>query len=394
MAATAAATDAPATTADPGPNPIDAVAEDLTADYVAAAWSDRAYEATDVRFLPDGRAIVITKGGWAGPGTGKVSLLDADGRFVRDLLDVPVCTDAERGLVGLEIDPDAADNGWIYLFYTRQMSSCAITWELAPPGQAEPNPVWNRVSRFRLEGDAIDPASEQVILDELPGLNGAHNGGGLAFMPDGTLLVAVGEAAYGRARDLDHPTGKILRVRPGATGGEAPRDNPFASASSSTWKPLVYASGLRNPFRVAADPVTGDVAAADVGEVTWEEVDLIEPGRDYGWQDIEGPGTDAGSAEPALAYRHEGGCNSVIGGAFMPASFVAGAKRSVYVFTDLGCPGYWALEPGTAGPRVVRIAEAQGGGAASVVAGPDGAVYAAGIGPGPQPITRIARRDA
>lgn len=391
--ATAAAAD-PATTDDPGPNPIDAVAEDDAAAYVVAPWSDEEYEATDLRFLPDGRALVITKGGWGGPGTGRVALLDADGSFVRDLLALPVCTDAERGLIGLEIDPDFAETGRILLAYTRQMSGCALTDAATLAGDADAPvaaPVWNRVSSFAFDEDGIDPASEEVILDELPGHQSAHNGGGLALMPDGTLLVAVGEGTYALARDLDVPTGKILRVDIGPEGPRPASDNPYAGAKSSDAKPYVFASGLRNPFRIAVEPETGEVAAADVGTDDWEEVDLVEPGGDYGYPDIEGSGSAGGSLEPAFAYRHEGGCNSVIGGAWLPASFVAGAKRSVYVFSDLGCPGVWALEPGTDAPRVVRIAAPLATSAASLVRGPDGAVYYVAIGPGPSSISRIAR---
>ena len=178
-----------------------------------------------MRFLPDHRALVITKGGWDGSGVGTVNLLATDGSFVRTILELPVCVFAERGLLGLEIDPDFETNNLIYLFYTRQMTGCAVTavTELGPPVA---KPVWNRVSSFVFNERGIDMGTEHVLIDELPGHGGAHNGGGLAWLSDRTLLVAVGEGGYGRSHDLDFPSGKILRIDP-RSPDVPPTDNQF-----------------------------------------------------------------------------------------------------------------------------------------------------------------------
>ena len=95
-------------------------------------------------FLPDGRALLITKGGWQGPGVGTVELIGADGRHISTVLELPVCSDAERGLLGIAIDPAFEETSRIFLFHTRQMSDCAVP-EI---GDADPDdPVSTTVCR-------------------------------------------------------------------------------------------------------------------------------------------------------------------------------------------------------------------------------------------------------
>ena len=95
-------------------------------DFILQPWSADAFEATDMAFLPDGRALLTTKGGWNGPGNGEVVLLAGDGTTVGTVLTLPVCGDAERGLLGIEVDPDFDENQRFYVYYTKGTSDCAI----------------------------------------------------------------------------------------------------------------------------------------------------------------------------------------------------------------------------------------------------------------------------
>ena len=360
--------------------------QDVSKSYTTTVWSDESFEATDLQFLPDGRAIVITKGGWAGPGSGAVHLLGADGAPLGKLLDVPVCTDAERGLVGLAIDPDFESHPLIYLAYTRQMSDCAVSEKGIVDVTA---PVWNRVSTFVFDDQGIDPATEQVLIDELPAHQSSHVAGGLAFLADGTLLVATGEATLGLSREVDELSGKILRIDV-RRGGVGAAGNPHENSSDSS--ALTFASGLRNPFRIAVDPQSQVVAVADVGTDDFEEVNVIVTGGDYGFPTVEGPSDDDDTTPPALWYRHEQRCSSIIGGSFVPASFVPDGDRSFYTFSDLVCGGVWAVSfEGVDADRLLRLSGQLDRYPAALRYGPDDALYLINIGPGAQPITRMAR---
>jgi glucose/arabinose dehydrogenase len=364
---------------------------DWTEAFEMEQWTAEAFEGlTDLRFLPDGRAVAIRKGGWAGAGTGEVFLLSSDGQTLGKILDVPVCTDNERGLLGLEIDPEFESNAQLYLFYTRQMNECTLS---EGPADIEPTqPVYNRVSAFTFHEGGIDPASERVILDDLPGHQSSHNAGGLAWLDDGTLLVSVGEAAYRKSRDPEHITGKIVGLNVDRPGEGSPSNPSFDADDPTSVQSLVYASGLRNPFRLSVDPATDRVAVADVGTEDFEEVNLVEPGADYGFPDIEGPGSVDGSAEPSLWYKHEDGCISIIGGDWVPAGWVPGTDRSGYAFSDFGCGGVFiGYFNGNTIDEVARVAPLLGYALSSVILGPDDALYLVGVGPGSFPIVRVSK---
>lgn len=195
----------------------------------------------------------------------------------------------EEGFWGLAFDPRG---NYIYTMYSAM------------------EPIRSVVSRWRLEdsGD-VDMESELVLLEiEKPldwkGLTGrVHNGGTLAFGPDGYLYISVGNGGAGSrdagaAQNTCNLLGSILRidvhrVTPATDYFPAypysiPPDNPFAQAGGCT-RPEVYAYGLRNPYRMSFDSVTGMLWAGDVGDLTWEEVDVIKPGANYGYDNMEGP---------------------------------------------------------------------------------------------------------
>jgi glucose/arabinose dehydrogenase len=235
----------------------------------------------------------------------------------------------ERGLIGVTLHPQFANNGWVYLHYT-------------VPGSPH-----NRVSRFVAAGDVAD-GSETVVVD-LPALSGAtnHNGGAIHFGADGKLYVAAGDNADGaKAQDLAHPFGKLLRFN---DDGSIPPDNPNFGTQSGLAR-AVWASGLRNPFTFAVQPGTGRIHINDVGQNTWEEINVGSAGANYGWPQSEGPDNlTALITAPLFAYAQAAASPpgsgpggfftgfAIAGGAFYPAggSFPA-AYHGNYFFADFG----------------------------------------------------------
>jgi glucose/arabinose dehydrogenase len=252
---------------------------------------------------------------------------------------------------------------WVYLFYTfRKFGVCEANTASAPV---------NRVSRFMAGPDlAIDPASEEVLVDNIPSVAGNHNGGDLEFASDGLLYVSVGDsgckigdasrcaAQNDNARFNDILAGKILRI---VRDGTIPNGNPFGGATGArdcgepTGVPPgtgpcreIFATGLRNPFRIAFDPGTTRFHINDVGQNTWEEIDLGANGADYGWNVREGfcatgsttncGAPPAGLTNPIFAYGRTGGCASITGGAFVPdgAGWPA-AYTDAYLYADYVC---------------------------------------------------------
>jgi glucose/arabinose dehydrogenase len=312
--------------------------------------------------LPDGRLLVTSQDGrlWlvqAGDSPSKSVALNFSNR---------VCDDSEQGLLGVDVDPDFSVNGRIYLYYTfRNQAGC--------PGQDPESPV-NRVSRLRLQGSTVDPASEVVLLDNIPSFNGNHNGGDVLVGKDGMLYVSVGDGgcdfrgdsgcAGGNdaARDRNTLLGKILRI---TRDGQVPADNPFLGGNSvrcnqgngggGTICRETWAWGLRNPFRIAADPDSPEtrIFVNDVGQGDWEEVDELERGADYGWNQREGkcrngsqsdcPPPPAGLTDPIHAYSHNTGCGSITAGAFVPDGAWTAAFDDAYLYADFGCNAIFSL---------------------------------------------------
>ncbi len=299
--------------------------------------------------LDSGRALVLEKGG-------AVRVLQSDGTLLSsDALTLNVCTDSEEGLLGAAVDPGFASNGFVYLYYTRNAGNCASS-----------NGRFNRVSRFTMTGDTIEPASEVVLLDNMNIPAGNHNGGDLHIGNDGDLYVTVGDGGTNprgsgpsAAQDLSLLNGKILRI---TTSGGVPPDNPLVgapeaiscatagiSAPTTAKCTQIYDYGLRNPFRFAFDPNTSATRfyINDVGQSTWEEVDAGGSGLNYGWDSREGfcdtgsstvcPPTPVGFTDPLTVYNHSSGCSFITAGAFIPNGIWAPAYDGGYLFADGGC---------------------------------------------------------
>jgi glucose/arabinose dehydrogenase len=228
----------------------------------------------------------------------------------------PVDPQWERGLIGMALDPDFADNGYVYVNYVK----------------AEPYPH-HRVSRLTARGDVAVPGSERVLLegDDQRRLGGSvpagHQGGAIHFGADGALYVAIGDQTAGQpAQRLDTFQGKLLRINP---DGTIPADNPFVSRARGKYR-AIWAVGLRNPFTFAVQPGTGRVFINDVGQNAWEEVNEGHPGANYGWPASEGPTNDPRFRGPVYAYK----VASVAGGAFCPGGAFPREYRGKYFFMD------------------------------------------------------------
>jgi glucose/arabinose dehydrogenase len=214
------------------------------------------------------------------------------------------CVDGtgERGLLGIAFDPDylvgGGANRFVYLFYTRAFGGACTTG----------SGVRNRVSRFSESSGTL--LGESILL-EGPNLGATnHNGGTLRFGTDETLFISMGDnntddSPNPASRNLNDLRGKILRIR---RDGMIPTDNPFFGQAGR--REEIWAWGLRNPFRISVDSDNGDLYIADVGENTWEEIDLGEPGGDYGYPCLEGPApfrscVPAFPIAPIYAYGHD-----------------------------------------------------------------------------------------
>jgi glucose/arabinose dehydrogenase len=238
----------------------------------------------------------------------------------------------EQGLLGMAFHPLYASNHYFYVNYTDFNGNTVI-------------------ARFTAaaDGQTADPQSELRLLQvNQPYEN--HNGGGLAFGPDGYLYIGLGDGGSAgdpqtNAQNLDTLLGKMLRIDVNSTGSYGiPKDNPFAGGGG---KPEIWAYGLRNPWRFSFDPATGDLWIADVGQKLWEEVDFLPAGSaggvNFGWNIMEGshpyrPGsTNPGNLQnPIFEYDHNTGCS--ITGGFVYRGKILPEWQGVYIFGDY-CQG-------------------------------------------------------
>ena len=342
--------------------------------------------ATALAFTPDGRLLVTSKSGALRVVTAGGVLLGTPAIDLSNKL----CSNSERGLLGVAVDPAFSSNHFIYLYYTaRKLTGC--------PFKDANGPV-NRVSRFVLPAsNVIAPTSELVLIDKVPSYNGNHNAGDLRFGKDDKLYISIGDGGCDfagahlcgsqndAARDRHTLLGKILRVN---RDGTIPSDNPFTGALSArcgitgsttvgTTCRETYALGLRNPYRFAMDPDASGTRfyINDVGQSQWEEIDLAAPGADYGWNVREGHcATDSttncgapppGMTNPIFDYNQSTGCASVTGGAFVPAD--SGWPTSYigrYLFSDYVCGKIFRLDPSGPGFTMSDFATGSGPGAA------------------------------
>ncbi len=279
----------------------------------------------------------------AGDGSGRLFVIEKPGRIrilqngqlietpFLDITDRVNARGNEQGLLGLAFHPDFENNRFFYVNYTGEGGNTVI-------------------ARFTASGEAADPSSEFRLLGvDQPFPN--HNGGALAFGPDGFLYVALGDGGsggdpFGNGQRLDTLLGKILRID--VDHGDPysiPPDNPFGNE--------IWAYGLRNPWRISFDSLTGDLWIGDVGQNAYEEIDFVPAGTpggvNFGWNryegfhDYEGGAPLQNSRPPVLEYGHQdliGGC-SVTGGYVYRGSMPE--WRGIYFYGDYCTGNVWAV---------------------------------------------------
>ncbi|MDX1502159.1 MAG: PQQ-dependent sugar dehydrogenase [Thermoanaerobaculia bacterium] len=308
----------------------------------------------DLELVVDGldRPLLVTH---AGDGSGRVFLVEQSGRIrIHDgqLLDPPfldlsgrVSCCGERGLLGLAFHPGYAENGLFYVNYTNGAGDTVL-------------------ARFEVGADPnVADADSEVVLLTLDQPFANHNGGHIAFGPDGYLYVATGDGGSGgdpqnNAQNLGSLLGKILRLDvDSATPYAVPADNPFVGRAGAAEE--IWAYGLRNPWRFSFDRDTGDLYIGDVGQGEREEIDFQPAsspgGENYGWRIREGSQcfepavgcAEEGLTAPVLEYLHDQGC-SVTGGYRYRGPKAATLDR-FYLYGDFCSGRVWGGRPNTAG---------------------------------------------
>ncbi len=233
------------------PSPYEIIAENLE-----IPW--------EIEFLPNGEMIITER-------PGRLLIIGED----KQVIEVEgVMHVGEGGLLGLALHPDFSENNLIYLYFTSDIDG----------------EVHNRVERYRLENNILE--DKTVILDDIPGARN-HDGGRIAFGPDGHLYITTGDAGNeDNSQDIDSLAGKILRVD---EDGNIPSDNPFGNK--------VYSYGHRNPQGLAWDE-EGNLFSTEHGRSGissgFDEINLIEIGNNYGWPEIEGDEAQDGMEKPLI----------------------------------------------------------------------------------------------
>ncbi len=265
----------------------------------------------------------------------------------------------DRGLLGVAVDPNVAQTGYVYLLYvyewnnnpdSHQPRTARLTRVTADPNNPDvalPNSEITLLGTIGIPSCSNYPPGSDCIADD----SDSHTIGTVKIGPDGTLYVGSGDgASYSfadvlalRAQDLESLNGKILRINP---DGTAPVDNPFYDGTNSNTS-KVFAYGLRNPFRFTLDPIIGEPLIGDVGWNDWEEIDRGK-GKNFGWPCFEGnspqPAYQAAFTQcqqldpnsvtyPIYTYNHSVG-STVVGGAFYTATQFPVEYQGNFFFAD------------------------------------------------------------
>lgn len=292
----------------------------------------------------------------AGDGSGRIFVVEQDGvirvlkkgekgpgRIFFDIRD-RVKSGGEMGLLGLAFHPNFKQSGRLFINYT-----------------TEKEKLWTHISEFKAnpKEDQADAKSEKILLKfEQPYDN--HNGGMIAFGPDGFLYVGTGDGGAGHdpnnnGQSLETLLGKILRIDIDKYTKQNPYfipiDNPFRHQHPK--RPEIFAYGLRNPWRFSFDRGTGKLYVGDVGQSDREEIDLIERGKNYGWRvmegrictpKIKGPCDPKKYTAPLLDYPRSDGISVTGGYVYRGKQF--SPLQGIYFYGDYGSGKVWGLQSG------------------------------------------------
>lgn len=345
------------------PEPIDGtLALKVEPAFPNLTWKDWNGETADG--LPEAlRPIVITN---AADGSGRTFVADQRGRvwsftggekateskIFFDIRDRVTYKDNENeeGLLGFAFHPQFKKNGQFFVYYT-----------------SNTEPHLSVVSRFTANDDHSEGVKEsEKLVIKIPQPYWNHNGGTIAFGPDGKLYIGLGDGGsgndpHGNGQKSDTLLGKILRIdvdHPTANVGYSiPEDNPYVGKSG--YSPEIWATGFRNLWRIAFDRQTGDLWAADVGQNLWEEINIVTKGGNYGWSLREGQhpfgpggsGPRADLVEPVFEYDHQVGV-SITGGTVYRGKRIPELVGK-YIYADYVTGKMWALKYDTKAQKVI-----------------------------------------
>lgn len=328
----------------------------------------------------------------AGDGSGRLFIAQLDGQILildgttlnstpfLDISAIVKTNGGEQGLLGLAFDPDYDTNGYFYVVYSGEPSGSNI------------------LARYKVSNgdpDVADSSSGQILLTVAkPEEN--HNGGMLAFGPDGYLYYGLGDGggggdnhgSIGNGQDLTTMLGKILRLDVSTVPYTVPPTNPFVGVAGND---EIWAYGVRNPWRFSFDRSTGDLYIGDVGQDTQEEIDFqaagFAGGANYGWRIREGnlcfnPSTNCGTptsyVAPVAVYNHSSGC-SVTGGYVYRGTAFPGLV-GVYLYGDFCSGNIWGMYKNNSNQWVGKLIKDTGYNISSFVEDEAGELYVLSIG--------------
>lgn len=298
------------------------LAQEVPPGFITETVATNLNAATAMTIAPEGRIFIADQ-------TGPLRVWK-DGRMLaKPALDLSDKVDPywERGLIGVTLHPDFPRSPYLFVVYV-----------------AKSPYTHHVVSRFTIVGDAVDPASERILIagDDQSKLGGTvpagHQGGIIRIGPDGKIYFGLGEQTAGApAQALSTLQGKIIRIN---QDGTIPEDNPFYNKTTDKYC-AIWAYGIRNPFGLAFEPGTDRLFETEVGQSSFEEVNIIVKGGNYGWPDAEGMSTNAAFINPIYTYPPTIG-RSIVSGLFYPSEAGRSPRRanaSSNPNSDLGSTG-------------------------------------------------------
>lgn len=298
---------------------------------------------------PDGRIFVLER-------SGTIKIIKNGQLLPTPFADLPSEDTGDRGLIGIAFDPEfGVSNHHVYFYYTGK-------------------DLLNHLVRFSAAEDVGTDGPFELFRTSSPSQL-LHVGGSIRFGPDGKLYFAVGDNGNGPlAQELNNPHGKILRIN---KDGSIPADNPFANQPGKLG--AIWAYGFRNPWRFQFDSVTGLLYGGDVGNFSWEEVNHIVKGANYGWPLHEGMCMSGcnGYVDPIFTYAHDGSA-AVTGGPVYRGDMFPAEYRGDLFFGDYAAAGGFiktADLDSNGSITAVHEFDNQAGSVVDLKVAPDGSLY-------------------